>query len=121
MPRGGVACGVLATYRLSDELEIDAGWSTGWDSWWSNYLSASMFIGGVTWRPSEDISLTYHVTAGDFGDGTAKNGFQSNGGRLDAHALVFAYDFCDRGAYVFENTLGSNVGIGNRNNQCGTR
>ena len=113
----GTHSGVLATYRLSDALEVDAGWSTGWDSWWSNYLSASMFIGGVTWAPRDDISLTYHVTAGEFGDGTAKNGAQSNAGQLYAHAIVFTYEFAGRTTYVLENTLGSNTGIGDRNNQ----
>ena len=113
----GTHSGVLATYRLSDELEIDAGWSTGWDSWWSNYLSASMFLGGVTWTPRDDVSLTYHVTAGDFGDGTAKNGAQSSDGQLYAHAIVFTFDASGHSTYVLENTLGSNTGIGNRNNR----
>ena len=113
----GTHSGVLATYRLSDKLEIDAGWSTGWDSWWSNHLSASMFIGGVGWTPTKDVSVTYHVTAGNFGDGTAKNGAESNAGRLYAHALIYTHKVADRAAYVLENTLGSNTGIGDRNNQ----
>lgn len=76
-----------------------------------------MFIGGVTWTPRDDISLTYHVSAGDFGDGTAKNGAASNAGRLYAHAIVCTYESSDTGTYVLENTLGSNTGIGNRDNQ----
>jgi Putative beta-barrel porin-2, OmpL-like. bbp2 len=113
----GTHTGVLATYMLSDELEIDAGWSNGWDSSWSNFLDASMFIGGITWTPHEDISLTWHATAGDFGDGTARKGTQSNAGQLYAHAIIFTNEFSDRGTWVFENTFGNNTGIGNRNNR----
>ena len=76
-----------------------------------------MFIGGVTWTPSEDLSLTYHVTAGDFGYGTARNGAQGDAGQLYAHAVVLTYEFTDRARYVLENTLGANTGVDSRSNQ----
>ena len=107
----------MVNYTVSDKLEIGGGWTTGWDSWWSNHLSASMFVGGLDWAPSEAITVTYHLTAGDFGDGTAKNGAESNAGRLYAHVIVCTYEFFDHGTYVLENTLGSNTGIGSKNNQ----
>jgi len=113
----GTHSGVLATYQIADRLELDAGWTTGWDSWWSNYLSASTFIGGFTWTISDQTALTYHTTAGDFGDGTAKSGARSNEGSLYAHAIVLTCDLTHRTTYALEHTLGNNTGLGNRDNQ----
>jgi hypothetical protein len=113
----GTFAGAVVEYDINQQLHVIGGWTTGWDSWWSNYLSASTFMGGLTWTPANDTSLTYHVTAGDFGDGTAKNGASSNAGQIYAHAIVLTYQFSDRAEYVLENTFGSNTGIGANNNQ----
>ncbi|WDI42104.1 outer membrane beta-barrel protein [Bremerella sp. P1] len=112
----GTHSGVLVSSALTDEITIDAGWSMGWNSWWSNYLGASMFIGGISWYPTDDLSLTYHVSAGDLGDGTAKDGVPSSEGLLYAHAIIFTYDVTERTTFVIENTVGSNTGIGDGNN-----
>ena len=74
-------------------------------------------MGGFTWNANEATSLTYHVTAGDFGDGTAKKGAESNAGNIYAHAIVLTHKLNDRVDWVIENTLGSNVGTGTANNQ----
>jgi hypothetical protein len=113
----GTFSGALVEYDVSEQLEVIGGWTMGWDSWWSNYLSASTFMGGLMWTLTDDTSFTYHVTVGDFGDGTAKNGAAGNAGRIYAHAIVFTCEFSDRGSYVLEHTLGSNTGIGASNNQ----
>jgi len=113
----GTHSGVLATYQLNDELELDFGWATGWDSSWANYLNASMFIGGFTWNLNEVTSLTYHTSAGDFGDGTAKNGAESNQGDLYSHAIVLTVACTEKTTVVWENTYGSNEGIGSKNNR----
>ena len=114
----GTFAGAAMTYSVTDSLEVVGGWTTGWDSWWSNYLSASTFMGGFTWNATDATSLTYHVTAGDFGDGTAKNGDKSNTGDLYAHAIVLTYRVNDRFDWAVENTFGSNTGIGADSNQC---
>ncbi|MCP4191124.1 MAG: outer membrane beta-barrel protein [Pirellulaceae bacterium] len=115
----GTFSGAVLEYELSDNLAVLGGWTTGWDSWWSNYLSASTFVGGLTWTLSDEVSLTYHVTIGDFGDGTAKNGAKSNAGQIYAHAIVFTCEISERASYVLENTLGSNshTGVGSGNSQ----
>ena len=113
----GTFAGAALTYSLNDKLDVVAGWTTGWDSWWSNYLGASTFMGGFTWNATESTALTYHVSAGNFGDGTAKNGAKSNAGDLYAHAIVLTHrvnDWCD---WAIENTLGNNTGIGADDNQ----
>ncbi|MEO2034267.1 MAG: outer membrane beta-barrel protein [Planctomycetaceae bacterium] len=113
----GTHSGVAMDYDVSDTIQINAAWTTGWDSSWSNYLNASMFSGGLSWNCSDNTSLTYHATAGDFGDGTAKNGAMSNSGDLYSHAIVLTCDITDRTTFVVENTLGSNTVSGMQNNQ----
>lgn len=113
----GTFSGAAVTYSVSDSLEVVGGWTMGWDSWWSNYLSASTFMGGFTWNVTCATSLTYHVSAGDFGDGTAKNGAKSNDGDIYAHAIVLTHRVNDCVDWAIENTLGSNTGIGPENNQ----
>ena len=81
----GTFAGAAVTYPVTERLNVVGGWTTGWDSWWSNYLGASTFMGGFTWNASDATSLTYHVTAGDFGDGTARNGAMSNDVRVVEH------------------------------------
>ena len=80
-------------------------------------LPALLTDGGLTWMFNDDTYPSYHLTAGDFGDGTAKNGAESNAGQIYAHAIVFKHKFCCRWPYVLENTLGSNTGLGAKNNQ----
>ncbi len=113
----GTFAGAAVTYPVTERMEVVGGWTTGWDSWCSNYLSASTFMGGFTWNATNATSLTYHVTAGDFGDGTAKNGAQSNAGDIYAHAIVLTHAVNDRVDWAIENTLGSNTGIGADSNQ----
>ncbi|MEM1070795.1 MAG: outer membrane beta-barrel protein [Planctomycetota bacterium] len=113
----GTHAGAAVTHSLTDQLDIVAGWTMGWDSWWSNYISASTFVGGFTWNLTNTTSITYHVTAGDFGDGTAKNGVRSNNGDLYAHAIVLTHRFSDRFDWAIENTLGNNTGLGTDDNQ----
>lgn len=114
----GTHSGAALEYKLGERLELIGAWTTGWDSWWTNYISGSTFVGGLTWSMTDQTSLSYHTTVGDFGDGTAKNGVKDeNKGRIYAHAIVFTYDFSSRGTYVLEHILGSNSGLGRKNNQ----
>ena len=104
--------GAAIKYQYSDDLELAVGWSTGWDSWWSNYLSASTVISGFSWSIADESNLHFFNTIGDFGDGTAKNGASSNAGNIYAHSLVLEHQLSDRTTYVIENTLGSITGRG---------
>lgn len=113
----GTFAGAVVEYQVSEQLEVIGGWTTGWNGWWSNHLSASTFMGGLTWTLTDKTSVTYHVTAGDFGDGTAKNGAPGNEGRIYAHAIVLTHTVNERMDWIVENTLGSNTGIGADSNQ----
>lgn len=113
----GTHSGVAMDYDVDDTLQMTVAWTTGWDSSWSNYLNASMFTGGLSWQLTELTSLTYHLTAGDFGDGTAKNGAMSNVGTLYSHAIVLTCDYTEQTTGVVEHTLGTNTGTGMQDNQ----
>lgn len=113
----GIHSGVLATYQAGEHLHINLGWTAGWDGGWSNHLDASTFLGGLSWEPSEVWSLTYHLTAGDWGDGTAAGDAEGVAGAIYSHAIVFACDITSRLSCVLENTLGNNAGLGPDNNR----
>lgn len=106
----GTMSGLVFDYQVDPSLNLLGGWTMGWDSWWSNYISASTFKGGMKWNPSERFSIAYYLTAGDFGDGTARNGVASNSGSIYAHAIIVQVKLDDRTTYVLENTLGTNTG-----------
>ena len=68
-------------------------------------------MGGITWNYSADTTLTYHVTAGDFGDGTAKGGAKSNAGSIYEHSIVLETRLSAKWEYAIENIFGSNTGL----------
>ena len=59
--------GVLATLSLLEGLEGYAGWTLGWDTGFDQLGDGSSFLGGFSATLSDDITLTYILTAGDFG------------------------------------------------------
>lgn len=59
--------GVLATYAAAENLEVYAGWTLGWDTGFDQLGNGSSFLGGFSSTISEDVTLTYILTAGDFG------------------------------------------------------
>ena len=59
--------GALATYSASDDTSVYAGWTAGWDTGFDQFGNGSSFLGGVSTSVSDDATLTYITTAGDFG------------------------------------------------------
>ena len=59
--------GALATYAASDDTHVYAGWTAGWDTGFDTFGNGSSFLGGVSTSVSDDATLTYITTAGDFG------------------------------------------------------
>ena len=100
--------GVMITAPLGESLEVNAGWTMGWDSGFENYLSASTFLGNVTWTVSKRALLYWAVTAGDIGDGTAKGGAPSNEGDVVLNTFVFEYQATDALAYGIWHDFGIN-------------
>ncbi len=59
--------GAVATYAVSDELEVYAGWVLGWDSGFDRVNNATAWHGGFKVSPMEDMSFIYTSTAGNLG------------------------------------------------------
>lgn len=61
--------GVLLTHQLSEDTEVYAGWTAGFDTGFDQSAGGSNFIGGYSTALSEDTSLTQIMSFGDFGTG----------------------------------------------------
>jgi hypothetical protein len=88
--------GVLATYAASDNLEVYAGWTAGWDTGFDRRNGGSSFLGGFSTSVSDDVSFTYITTAGNFGD-IGDNGY--------SHSLVLDFTLTDDLNYVLQSDL----------------
>jgi hypothetical protein len=60
--------GALATYSVSDDTSIYAGWTAGWDTGFSSLNGGSNFLGGFSTAVSDNATFTYITTIGNFGD-----------------------------------------------------
>lgn len=59
--------GVLGSYSGIEGLEIYAGWTAGWDTGFDQYDGGSNFLGGFSYTPIDQVSVTYIATAGNLG------------------------------------------------------
>jgi hypothetical protein len=91
--------GVLLEYGLGDCVTLYGGWTAGWDTGFTRNGGA-IFLGGIKVQLTEDVSLTYATTMGDFGfDPPAGSGSDSNG---YSHSVVVDVQLTDRLTYVFQ-------------------
>jgi hypothetical protein len=84
--------GALATYSASDDTSVYAGWTAGWDTGFDQFGDGSSFLGGVSTSLSDDATLTYITTAGDFG--AIGEGY--------SHSIVLDVAVADDLNYVFQ-------------------
>jgi hypothetical protein len=101
--------GVLATYSMNDNLDVFGGWTLGWDTGFDQFEDGSNFLGGISAGLTDNVTLTYISTVGDFG-WRGDEGYMSS--------LVVDTDLTDRLKYVFwsdylkvESTGEDNFGI----------
>ncbi|MEX2172356.1 MAG: outer membrane beta-barrel protein [Pirellulales bacterium] len=59
--------GALAQFEATDTMTLYAGWVLGWDTGFDQFLSGNAYVGGFTYKPSDDISFTYMNTIGNLG------------------------------------------------------
>jgi len=59
--------GALVTYSGLDKVELYAGWTAGWDTGFDQKDGGSSFLGGFSYQPIDEASLTYILTGGDLG------------------------------------------------------
>lgn len=90
--------GALATYSANDNVSYFGGWTAGWDTGFENPDNASTFLGGASYTACDNSTVTYALTAGDFGDGN---------GDIYMHSIVLTTSLTDRLAWIIQSDLGS--------------
>ena len=88
--------GAVGTFNLSDDLTVYAGWTLGWDTGFDQFDSGSNFIGGFSAPISDNSSLTYITTIGDFG---------ARGGDAYGHSVVIDTAVTDQFNWVVQSDL----------------
>lgn len=97
--------GSLATYQASDNLTLYGGWTLGWDTGFDQRRGGSSFLGGASVGVTDDVTVTYILTAGNLGWI----------GRGYTHSIVADWAINDRWNYVFQSDLVSVSGGDNGN------
>jgi len=59
--------GVLGTYSGSDCVTLYAGWTLGWDTGFDQADGGSNWLGGISVDLTDDVSVAWCQTAGNFG------------------------------------------------------
>jgi hypothetical protein len=88
--------GVLTEYAWNENITLYNGWTAGWDTGFTAN-GGSNYLGGVGLQLTENSTLTYATTIGDFGFGP--------GGSDDfgySHSFVWDWQINDRWNYVFQ-------------------
>lgn len=87
--------GALATYKVNDKVEVYGGWTAGWDTGFDRFNNGSNFLGGVSAKVSDDVTVTYITTIGNFG--LRGEGYM--------HSLVADVQLTEKLNYVFQSDL----------------
>jgi len=87
--------GVLTKYKANDVLTLYNGWTLGWDTGFDQYGGGSNYLGGVTAEVSDDVTLTYLCTAGNFG-------FRSGDRHGYSHSAVVEVILSDNCEYALQ-------------------
>ena len=91
--------GALATYKLTDRLEINAGWTAGRDASFKNPNNNSAVLTGFTYSLTDNANVYYWINTGKEYNSTAdRNDYFSQ-------SLCFEWKPTSRFTYVFEYDL----------------
>ncbi len=101
--------GVLATYKASDDVTLYGGWTLGWDTGFDQLDGGSNFLGGASLALTEEVTLTYILTAGNMG--ARGDGY--------SHSIVTDFALTDKWNYVFQSDMVSLNTAGGGNNEYG--
>jgi hypothetical protein len=100
--------GFLAEYTASDRVTAWGGWTAGWDTGWDNLVDASTFLGGLSFSLSDNASLTWALSFGDYGTGLGDVYFNS---------IVLELGLTDKLTYILQHDLGDNSSRGPESNE----
>ena len=87
--------GVLASYAVSEKVQVHAGWTLGWDTGFDRFDDGSNFLGGASVGLTDNVTFTYITTIGDFG-------WRGEG---YAHSAVLGYSVTEKLNYVLQSDL----------------
>lgn len=90
--------GAIASYSVNDDLTIYGGWTAGWDSGF-DFAAGSNFLGGFSRSLSDNATLTYITTFGDFGARSAGND------DAYSHSIVLDMQLTENLNYVVQSDL----------------
>jgi len=88
--------GVIADYKVHDELSVMVGWTAGWDTGFDQFEDGSMFHGGFTYQITEDCKLSYMTCVGDFG---------RRGKEAYYHSIILDMNLTDHWQWVVHNDI----------------
>ena len=97
--------GALATYSGFDNLTLYGGWTNGWDTGFNDSANASTFLGGVGYTLGDVLTVTYMLSAGDWGT--------INGGDIYMHSIVVEMALAENLTWAIQNDLGVQSGLAN--------
>lgn len=89
--------GALASYNVSDKLSATAGAVRGWDNLKDPADGNLSFLGGLTYKPSEDTTAVLSLITGN----------QGHGQNLTTYSFVLTNVIDKSWTYVFQHDLGS--------------
>ncbi len=94
--------GALASYKYNDRVTFHGGWVNGWDNGWLNPSGGSMFLGGVSFELTKNLTLTYATSFGQLWNNydNANIALADTTGYM--HSLVLEAQLTDRLQYVFQ-------------------
>ncbi|MCA8996800.1 MAG: porin [Planctomycetaceae bacterium] len=84
--------GVLGTWAVSDDVTAYGGWTLGWDTGFDQFAGGNSFLGGASASVTDDVTVTYILTAGDLG-------WRGEG---YSHSIVADVALTDELNYVFQ-------------------
>jgi hypothetical protein len=89
--------GLLGTYDVTDEFQLMAGWTLGWDTGFDSLddNEGNNLHAGVTWQITDEIKFIYMMTGGSLG-------WRGDG---YSHSLIFDLALTEKLKYVVESDL----------------
>ncbi len=88
--------GVIGTYTANKCTTYTVGYTAGWDTAFDTFDGGGDFMGGITQKLNDNVTLTYMLMVGNFG-------FRSDGEFGYEHTLVLDTKLSKKWEYVLEN------------------
>ena len=88
--------GVVTSRDIGEDITFYGGWTAGWDTGFDQFGGGSNWLGGASFQLTENSSLTYISTAGDFG---------ARGSDAYSHSFVYDTQLSDKLNWVVQSDL----------------